>query len=77
MSLQQPFRQKCEDKELVNSKPLPPSKPVNMPSEITAETFGDIAMVADFVHTFRNLLVPRESLYISIGTQCNVKAGKW
>lgn len=55
----------------MNSKPLPPAKPVNMPSGITAETFGDIAMIADFVHTYRHLLVPKESLHISIGKQCN------
>ena len=61
------FFQKCEDTDLMDSKPLPPCKPVNTPSGITAETFGDIAMVADFVHTFRNLLVPRETLHISIG----------
>ena len=42
-----------------------------MPNGITAEMFGDIAMIADFVYTFRDLLVPRESLHISIGKQCN------
>lgn len=42
-----------------------------MPSGITAEIFGDIAMIVDFVYTFRDLLVPRESLHISIGKQCN------
>ena len=66
------MKRKYEDKEVLNSKPLPPAKPVDMPSGITAETFGDIAMVADFVYTFRDLLVPNRSLYISIGMQCNV-----
>ena len=42
-----------------------------MPSGITAEIFGDVAMIADFVYTFRDLLVPRESLHISIGKRCN------
>lgn len=54
---------------VLNAKPLPLAKPVNMPSGITAEIFGDVAMIADFVYTFRDLLVPRETLYISIGKQ--------
>jgi len=37
-----------------------------MPSGITAEIFGEVAMIADFVYTFRDLLVPRETLHISI-----------
>ena len=60
-----------EDNELANSKPIPPAKSVNMPTGITAETFGDIAMIADFVHSFRELLVPRETLHISIGEKYN------
>lgn len=59
--------QKCEDSDLIDAKPLPPCKPVNVPMEITAEMFGDIAMIADFVHTFCDLLAPRETLHISIG----------
>ena len=42
-----------------------------MSSGITAEIFGDVAMIADFVYTFRDLLVPRETLHISIGKQYN------
>jgi len=42
-----------------------------MPSGITAEIFGEVAMIADFVYTFRDLLVPRETLHISIGKWWN------
>ena len=66
------FLQKCEDSDLINAKPLPPCKPVNVPMEITAEMFGDIAMIADFVHTFCDLLAPRETLHISIGKYQNI-----
>ena len=66
------FLQKCEDSDLIDAKPLPPCKPVNVPMEITAEMFGDIAMIADFVHTFCDLLAPRETLHISIGKYQNI-----
>lgn len=56
---------KCDDNDLIDAKPLPPCKQVNIPVEITAEMFGDIAMIADFVHTFSNLLAPKETLHIS------------
>lgn len=70
------YWQKLEDNKVLNSKPLPLAKPVNMSSGITPEIFGDITMIADFVYTFRGLLVPRESLHISVGKQCNESATK-
>jgi len=60
------LNKKLEDNMVLNSKPLPLAKPVNMPSGITPEIFGDVTMIADFVYTFRGLLVPRESLHISV-----------
>ena len=62
--------QKQEDNELVNLKPLPTAKPVNLPDGITAELYGDIAMLTEFVYTFQDLLLPKEKLYISTGTDC-------
>ena len=62
--------QKQEDNELVNLKPLPTAKPVNLPDGITAELYGDIAMLTEFVYTFQDLLLPKEKLYISTGTNC-------
>jgi len=59
--------QKQEDSKLVNLKPLPPAKPMNIPSGITAESYSDVVMIAEFVHTFRDLLAPKETLHISIG----------
>jgi len=60
-------KQKQEDSKLVNLKPLPPAKPMNIPSGITAESYSDVVMIAEFVHTFRDLLAPKETLHISIG----------
>lgn len=62
--------QKQEDNELVNLKPLPTAKPVNLQDGITAELYGDIAMLTEFVYTFQDLLLPKEKLYISTGTVC-------
>ena len=62
--------QKQEDNELVNLKPLPTAKSVNLPDGITAELYGDIAMLTEFVYTFQDLLLPKEKLYISTGTDC-------
>ena len=62
-----PVLQKPEDHELLNLTPLPPAKPVNHLTGISPESFSDVAMIAEFVHTFRDLLVPKETLHISIG----------
>lgn len=62
--------QKQEDNDLVNLKPLPTAKPVNLPDGITAELYSDIAMLTEFIYTFQDLLLPKEKLYISAGTDC-------
>lgn len=48
-------------------KPLPPGKPVNLPSGITFQTYGDIILIAEFVNVFHDLLAPKETLHVSIG----------
>ena len=40
---------------------------MNLLTGISPESFSDVAMIAEFVHTFRDLLVPKETLHISIG----------
>lgn len=47
--------------------PLPPGKPVNLPSGITFQTYGDIILIAEFVNVFHDLLAPKETLHVSIG----------
>ena len=52
---------------MLDLHPLPPGKPVNLPSGITFQTYGDIILIAEFVNIFHDLLAPKETLHLSIG----------
>ena len=52
---------------MLDLNPLPPGKPVNLPSGITFQTYGDIILIAEFVNVFHDLLAPKETLHVSIG----------
>lgn len=54
---------------MLDLNPLPPGKPVNLPSGITFQTYGDIILIAEFVNVFHDLLAPKETLHVSIGIQ--------
>ncbi|KAK2568145.1 Tyrosine-protein kinase BAZ1B [Acropora cervicornis] len=60
------LKQKQEDSEMLDLNPLPPGKPVNLPSGITFQTYGDIILIAEFVNVFHDLLAPKETLHVSI-----------
>ncbi|KAL3841380.1 hypothetical protein ACJMK2_019534 [Sinanodonta woodiana] len=53
------LNKKCEDTEL-DLKPLPQPKLVVTPEGLPNETFGDVAMVAEFIACYAGLLMPDE-----------------
>ncbi|XP_061178155.1 tyrosine-protein kinase BAZ1B-like isoform X1 [Saccostrea echinata] len=54
------LRQKFEDQELSNLKPLPAPKLVTTPEGLPNELFGDITMVTEFVSCYSGLLMPKD-----------------
>ena len=61
--------QKHEDTELQDLKSLPAPKPASVPDEMSAETFGDVVMLLDFVHSYKFLLVPDKKFNITSGME--------
>ena len=61
------LEQKIEDSQLKKSE-LPAPKLVATPDGIPNEIFGDVAMIAEFMNTYKGLLVPDEDVPVNSST---------
>ncbi|XP_065198201.1 tyrosine-protein kinase BAZ1B-like isoform X2 [Sycon ciliatum] len=54
-----------EDDEIEHAKPLPDLEAVSLPAGLCNESFGDLAMVVEFLHVFQQVLAPQATAPIA------------
>ena len=59
-----------EDDEIEHAKPLPDLEAVSLPAGLCNESFGDLAMVVEFLHVFQQVLAPQATAPIASAGRC-------
>ncbi|KAL0972960.1 hypothetical protein UPYG_G00197040 [Umbra pygmaea] len=76
MQLRREKQRRFEDQEIEGGKALPVFKLVDMPEGLPNALFGDVAMVADFLHCYADLLMPDDQYPVTAVALMDALAGE-
>lgn len=70
------MQRRYEDQDIETGRSLPSPKLVDMPEGLPNDLFGDVAMVADFLHCYSGLLMPDDQYPVTAAALMEALAGE-